>query len=64
MLKDHKEVEFLTLQQGDMTVEKYLAMFESFSRFFNLLNNQPDEAWKSKMFQQGLRPEVRELVIM
>ena len=62
-LKDQKEIEFLTLQQGDMTVDEYVARFESLARFSNNLQNQPDEAWKSKRFEQGLRPEVIYLVI-
>ena len=62
-VKDQKEIEFLTLQQGDMTVDEYVARFESLARFSNNLQNQPDEAWKSKRFEQGLRPEVRNLVI-
>ena len=28
-VKDQKEIEFLTLQQGDMTVDEYVARFES-----------------------------------
>ena len=62
-MKDQKEVEFLTLQQGDMTVDEYVAKFESLARFCNNLQNQLDEIWKSKRFEQGLRPEVRNLVI-
>ena len=62
-VKDQKEIEFLTLQQGDMTVDEYVARFESLARFSNNLQLQPDEAWKSKRFEQGLRPEVRNLVI-
>jgi hypothetical protein len=62
-VKDQKEIEFLTLQQGDMTVDEYVARFESLARFSNNLQNQPDEAWTSKRFEQGLRPEVRNLII-
>ena len=61
-VKDQKEIEFLTLQQGDMTVDEYVARFESLALFSNNLQNQPDEAWKSKWFEQGHRPEVRNLV--
>jgi N-glycosylase/DNA lyase len=43
-VKDQKEIEFLTLQQGDMTVDEYVATFESLARFSNNLQNQPDEA--------------------
>ena len=46
-----------------MTVDEYVARFESLARFSNNLQNQPDEAWKSKRFEQGLRPEVRNFVI-
>jgi hypothetical protein len=62
-VKDQKEIEFLTLQQGDMTIDEYVARFESLARFSNNLQNQSDETWKSKSFEQGLRPEVRNLVI-
>jgi hypothetical protein len=44
-VKDQKEIEFLTLQQGDMTVDEYVSRFESLARFSNTLQNQPgDEA--------------------
>jgi hypothetical protein len=46
-----------------MTVDEYVARFESLARFSNNLQNQPDEAWKSKRFEQGLRSEVKNLVI-
>ena len=44
-------------------MDEYVARFESLARFLNSLQNQPDEAWKSRRFEQGLRPEVRNLVI-
>jgi hypothetical protein len=46
-----------------MTVDEYVTKFESLARFSNNLQNQLDEAWKSKKFKQGLRHEVRNLVI-
>jgi hypothetical protein len=36
-VKDQKEIEFLTLQQGDMTVDEYVARFESLAWFLNNL---------------------------
>ena len=51
-VKDQKEIEFLTLQKGDMTMDEYVARFESLARFSNNLQNQPDEATKSKRFKQ------------
>ena len=36
-VKDQKETEFLTLQQGDMTVDEYVSIFESLARFSNNL---------------------------
>ena len=62
-VNDQKVVEFLTLKKGDMTVDEYVSKFESLTRFSNNLQNQPDEAWKSKRFEHGIRPEVRNLVI-
>ena len=43
-VKDLREIEFLTLQQGDMTTNEYVARFESLARFSINLQNQPDEA--------------------
>jgi hypothetical protein len=38
-VKDQKEIEFLTLQQGDMTVDEYVVGFQSLARFSNNLQN-------------------------
>jgi hypothetical protein len=38
-VKDKKEVEFLNLQQGNMTVDEYVSKFESLVRFSNNLQN-------------------------
>jgi hypothetical protein len=62
-LKDKKEIEFLELKQGEMTIGQYVAKFEELARYSNNLRNQPDDAWKSKSFEQGLRPEIRNQVV-
>jgi hypothetical protein len=46
-----------------MTIDEYVARFKSLAQFLYNLQNQPDEAWNSKKFEQGLRPEVINLVI-
>ena len=61
-LRDQKEVEFLSLQQGNMTISEYVAKFENLARFSNNLLNQTDDIWKCKRFEQGLRPELRNIV--
>lgn len=61
-IKDKKEIEYLELKHGTMTIKQYVAKFEELARFSNNLQNQPDASWKSKSFEQGLRPKSRNQV--
>ena len=45
-----------------MTLAEYVSKFESLARFSTTLMSQPNDEWKSKRFEQGLRPELRKLV--
>ena len=38
-LKDQKEIEFLELKQGEMTIGQYVAKFEELARYSNNLRN-------------------------
>jgi hypothetical protein len=62
-LKDQKEIEFLVLKQKEMTIGQYVAKFEELARYINNLINQPDETWKCKRFEQGLRPKIGNKVV-
>ena len=57
-LRHQKEREFLTLEQGNMTVGQYVAKFEELSRFSTTIATQADETWKCQRFEGGLKPEI------
>lgn len=56
-VKIEKELEFMALQQGDMTVSQYEIEFEDLARFVPMY--QTDDRKKAMKFQGGLRPEIR-----
>jgi len=57
--KFEKEVEFLKLEQGDMSVYRYSAKFEYLTRF----NTQAtSEAWRCMKFEEGLKHELKKIV--
>lgn len=55
-----KEVEFLQLVQGNMTVLEYADKFKHLLRFHTLAM---DEEWKCRKFENGLRGDVKLLVV-
>ena len=55
-----KQMEFLSLKQGEMTVGEYAAKFERLSQFYELGTTAPDDKWKMVMFRQGLRGDVNQ----
>ena len=61
-LKIKKETEFLTLQQGDMSIDQYGAKFEELCKFSKYLKETHDEAWKCIHFERGLRVELKDRV--
>lgn len=54
-----KELEFVHLQQGDMSIAEYVAKFEELARFSPHAQYAPTEEWKINQFEWGLRPEIR-----
>ena len=42
-----KEIEFLQLWQGEMTVSEYVVKFESLARFSHYLKDNPQNDWKT-----------------
>ena len=54
-----KEVEFLQLTQGGKTVAEYAERFKHLSRFYTL---PPDEEWRCRKFENGLRGDIRLMV--
>ncbi|XP_011622837.1 uncharacterized protein LOC105420534 [Amborella trichopoda] len=60
-VQERKEVEFIKLQQGNLSLEQYAAKFIELSRYApNIINT---EAWKVKTFERGIRPKIRGRVI-
>src|SRR4051812_4278326 len=55
--REKKEEEFRTLEQGNMTVDQYLAVFTRLTRYFPEL--VPIEEKKARKFQKRLRRDVR-----
>ena len=56
-----KEMEFLTLEQGDMTVDEYETKFRELSLFSQDLQLE-DEPRKARMFLKGLREDILTVV--
>ncbi|XP_061340226.1 uncharacterized protein LOC133286788 [Gastrolobium bilobum] len=62
-IRNRKEIEFLELKQGNMTVGEYVAKFEELSRYSNYIQNQPNEEWLTTKFEFGLKPELKSMII-
>ncbi|CAD5168201.1 unnamed protein product, partial [Musa acuminata subsp. malaccensis] len=56
-IREQKELEFLDLIQGNLTVAKYDSKFTELSRFATHITD--DEIRKAKKFERGLRPAIR-----
>ena len=52
-IREKKEVEFLTLVQGNMSVAEYAAKFEELSRFHPIYHNAPDDHSQCIKFASG-----------
>ena len=61
-VREKKEVEFITLEQGNLTVAAYEAKFSELSRFAPHMI--ATEAMRAKKFERGLRPYLRSQVSM
>jgi len=48
-----KEIKFLQIRQGEMTVAEYLAKFESLARFTHYLKDNPQDDWKAIKFEEA-----------
>ncbi|KAK2436271.1 hypothetical protein QL285_021273 [Trifolium repens] len=61
-VRNRKVIEFMELEQGNMTVAEYAAKFESLCRFAPHYNTLEAEHDKCVKFENGLRPEVKHLI--
>ncbi|KAF1884418.1 hypothetical protein Lal_00033424 [Lupinus albus] len=58
-LKQKKEMEFLKLEQGNMSVGEYAAKFEELARFCPYSELEVDGRSKCSKFESGLRPKLK-----
>jgi hypothetical protein len=61
-VRNKKEIEFLELKQGSMTVSKYAEKFEELSRFCPYINAAEAEVSKCLKFENGLHPEIKQFI--
>ena len=58
--KSGKEAELLALEQGEISVTDYENKFVSLYYFIDMFQT---EEWKARMFERGLRPQIRRFVL-
>jgi len=58
--RHEREAEFLTLQQGTMTVAAYIERFEYLARFYT---PAVTEEWRCRKFEGGLKHELRRFLV-
>ncbi|XP_004491307.1 uncharacterized protein [Cicer arietinum] len=63
-IRNRKEMEFVKLEQGNMSVAEYAAKFEELSRYYPLYVGEAGEKSKCIKFEMGLRPEIKKQVGM
>ncbi|GAU51584.1 hypothetical protein TSUD_414280 [Trifolium subterraneum] len=61
-VKNKKVVEFMKLEQGNMSVAEYAAKFESFCAFSPHYNTPEAENDKCVKFESGLRPDIKHII--
>jgi len=58
--KHEREAEFLTLQQGSLSVQAYVERFEYLSKFYS---QTVTEEWRCGKFEGGLKHELRSIIV-
>ena len=53
-----KEMEFLRLYQGGMSIAEYTAKFEELCKFSTIYQRNSDEHWKCMKYEGGLRADI------
>ncbi|GAU34858.1 hypothetical protein TSUD_259380 [Trifolium subterraneum] len=61
-VKNKKVVEFMKLEQGNMSVAEYAAKFESLCAFSPHYNTPEAENDKCVKFESGLRPDIKNII--
>nr|KYP61864.1 hypothetical protein KK1_016376 [Cajanus cajan] len=55
-----KEIEFMRLQQGSMSVSEYATRFEHLAHFYS---QAISEAWRCRKFAEGLRHKLKKFIV-
>ncbi|XP_016164777.1 uncharacterized protein LOC107607323 [Arachis ipaensis] len=63
-IKEARELEFLQLKQGSMTIAEYTRKFEELCKFSRISKGSPEsyEGWKYVKYEVGLREDIRHAV--
>ena len=61
-VRGKKEIEFLELKQGNMTVVEYAAKFAELAKFYPHYVEADAEFLKCIKFENGLHPEIKKVV--
>jgi len=61
-VREKKEIEFLELKQGDMSVKEYAAKFVQLVKFYPHYNVETAEFSKCIKFENGLRAEIKRAI--
>ncbi|GAU51873.1 hypothetical protein TSUD_416580 [Trifolium subterraneum] len=61
-VKNKKVVEFMKLEQGNMSIAEYAAKFESLCAFSPHYNTPEAENDKCVKFESGLRPDIKHII--
>ena len=57
-VRNAKELEFMRLQQGNMSVFEYAAKFKELCKFLTINQHNLDKVWKCIKFEGGLREDI------
>ncbi|XP_061347778.1 uncharacterized protein LOC133293254 [Gastrolobium bilobum] len=58
-----KHTELLSLRQGNMSINEYIAKFAQLMEYANFDRNIYNEEWQVEKFESGLHPEIRKLML-
>src|ERR1044072_4851987 len=61
-VRGKKEIEFLSLRQGSMSITDYAAKFIELAKFYPHFNDEGAEFSKCIKFENGLRPEIKKAI--
>ena len=61
-VKQEKDIEFLKLEQGNLSVDEYTMKYDGLIPYSRVYQMAPNEEWKCAKYESGLRPDIKSLV--